>query len=225
MKRVGISRFNEAQASSFTELSSNLSTTRYNQLQTQLSLFKDILLSSSDELMHSSKYRGKFLLLCAKIGINPLSLYDKKKNFQEFYNLLCLKLIEFWNETRGLNGGLVSLNLFEKKYNDIQILNEDWEIILDLLKVLSPGVIMLDLGDSKFLSFDDEGLNSIGDENKILSDIMNSGNLSESDIIAKFNKDEFIIKEVLNKLVMKGYIWIDLYQGKITYWDPSLMIY
>lgn len=195
--------------------------------------------------MQSPAHRAKFLALCSKVGINPLGLYDKKQDFKEFYNLLCLKLIEFWNEMRGLNGGLVSLAAFERKYcraesdentglvgngkGVILTEEEDWDVVLKLLKVLNPGVVLLELGDDggKFVSFDDQGLVSSGEENQILGEIMTNGCVSENEVLQRFSEGtelgEFRVKEVLGGLVMKGYVWIDVFEGVTTYWDPSLM--
>lgn len=133
---VGLGAFaNRSQASqSYATHGANLRSNHLTSLQTQLSVFQSLLhtfaLEHGSTIKSNPAFRAEFARMCNAIGVDPLAASNVKGktkkglgsaeggsfwtqilggDVNDFYFELAVRVVELCRETRGENGGLISV--------------------------------------------------------------------------------------------------------------------
>lgn len=212
------------------------------QLQTQLQVFQNALISFkseySKEIIQNEQARTCFAEVCMAFGIDPLvvasSINDADnsgKNKSERNNQLCIKMIELCSITRPINGGIVSINELLKLINsdtwvshDLQITFNENDIIesLNHLKIIGDELNLISIGKKKYIKTIPQELNS--DELRVLETVDLLGYVSVSLLRDNFNWKKLRCQNIIDDLVTNGILWVDIRKNHETkYWIPSNM--
>ncbi|ANZ74569.1 BA75_00228T0 [Komagataella pastoris] len=139
MRRLGLSALDNVQNHNqrYQEVGKKLLEDQTNQLQTQLTVFQNGLISFIKEhkkdIEDDPKFRTEFSQICLNFGVDPLAAFSiayngerrqatgrfKQKDIkndstanqseQDFYNDLGIKIMEICQDTADINGGVISI--------------------------------------------------------------------------------------------------------------------
>lgn len=224
MKKVGLAAFDDNKLRQYSELGQSLLQKKTNELTTQLQLFKSILLNflkeHNEELSKDITLRNEFIKICQSVGIDPLQIYDKHDSkMNEFYFELCVRIIEFSNSMKDMNGGLLHVNEFLSSFKDLNITFKDVEISIGLLSALNDELKIIKIGSKHYIkNFNIELTN---DQNMILETVGNIGFISVAILRDNFGWKSYRSQSILNEMISSGYLWLDDNNGELLYWDPA----
>lgn len=227
MKRVGLAAFDDNKIRQYSELGQSIVQKKTNELTTQLQLFKSILLNflkeHNEELSKDITLRNEFIKICRSVGIDPLQIYDKHDSkMNEFYFELCVRIIEFSNSMKDINGGLLPVKDFLAKFKELNITFKDVEVSVGLLSSLNDELKIIKIGSKHYIkNFNIELTN---DQNMILETVNNIGYVSVSILRDNFGWKAYRSQEILNEMISNGYLWLDDNNGELLYWDPAWII-
>lgn len=226
----------------YTQLGRYLSELHSGQLSTQLSVFESALINFAndhgDEIRNSNEFRTKFNELCQLIGIDPLELtiYSTSKNpnrNENFYISLSVKVVEVCQETRDLNGGLISFKeLLPRLQNNVNlhsaITESDLLKALDILHKLGNGYEVLTINDKKWLKFSlaSSSLNEnfTNDQKRVYEVCTFMGGFVTYRLLRdNYGWDKIRCKAVIDEMITNGFLWVDNQgiNGEWQYWEPS----
>lgn len=226
----------------YTRLGQYLNELHSDQLSTQLSVFESALINFAndhgDEIRQNNEFRSKFTELCQLIGIDPLELtiYSNSKapiRNENFYISLSVKVVEVCQETRNLNGGLVSFKeLLPRLQNNVNlhssITEPDLLKALDILKDLGNGYEVLTINDKKWLKFSlaSSSLNEnfTTDQKRVYEVCTFMGGYVTYRLLRdNYGWDKIRCKSVINEMITNGFLWVDSQgvNGEWQYWEPS----
>lgn len=224
MKKVGLAAFDDNKIRQYSELGHSLVQKKTNELTTQLQLFKSILLNflkeHNEELSKGITLRNEFIKICRSVGIDPLQIYDKHDSkMNEFYFELCVRIVEFSNSMKDINGGLLPVKDFLTKFKELNITFKDVEISIGLLSTLNEELQIIKIGSKHYIkNFNIELTN---DQNMILEAVGNIGFVSVSILRDNFGWKPYRSKSILDEMISSGYLWLDENNGDLLYWDPA----
>lgn len=182
------------------------------------------------------KFRNAFHEMCMAVGVDPLR---SNKGFLadmigsgQFYSELGVQVLTICLTTREMNGGIIDVNevitILEKQGRS-GVGMEDISRAMRDLEILGGGVKIKRAGNKMLIISVPEELNS--DQSLILefaSEQVPAGQLTEEDIITKFNWTPQRIELVLNFFIREGLVWIDDGTAKGVkgrkYWFPSIAL-
>lgn len=231
MKRFGLAAFDDHKKEKYDDISTTVLERQSFELNEQLAIFQERLVTFSkkhnNEIQANPEFRSRFMRMCASIGIDPLSLFDKDKhlfNFNDFYYEVCVKVIEICRQTKDMNGGVISFDELEKGYfKPLNVDMVDLEQSIDMLKSLDGGFESFTIRGKKFLRSVPNELT--GDQTKILEICSILGYASISLLRANLDWKAVRSSAVLNEMVAGGLLWIDEQADAETlYWDPSWIV-
>lgn len=224
----------------FTKLGKQLSEIHSDQLSTQLQVFQSALINFAndhgDEIKLNSEFRSKFTELCLLIGIDPVELiiYEESKNKKhgdEYFISLSVKIVEVCQETRDLNGGLISFKeLLPRIQNSAsmsaKVTEADIDKSLSILSSLGRGYDVLDMNGKKWLKFSLASTSSsfTGDHTSIFEACSFMGGYVSYQLLRdNYGWDKVRCKHVLDDMIMNGFLWVDNQgpDGECLYWEPS----
>ncbi|AMD22338.1 HGL002Cp [Eremothecium sinecaudum] len=226
MKRYGVAAFDE-RLRDYSNAGTILNR-QSQELKNQLSIFQERLVSfakdHNKELHANPDFRAKFIKMCSKIGIDPLTLFDKEKHLfhvDEYYYEVCVKVIEICRTTKDLNGGIIAFDdLYKECFKTSEAQMEDLEKCIDMLAILEGGFEVLAIRGKKFLQSVPNELT--GDQTKILEICAILGYASRSLLRANLEWENIRSKSVLEGMVANGLLWVDTQaNGETLYWDPA----
>lgn len=224
MKRVGLAAFDDNKIRQYSELGQSIVEKKTSELTTQLQLFKSILLNflkeHNEELSKDITVRNEFIKICKSVGIDPLQIYDKHDSkMNEFYFELCVRIIEFSNSMKDINGGLLPVKDFLAKFKELNITFKDVEVSLGLLSCLNDELKIIKIGSKHYIK--NFNIELTTDQNKILETVNNIGYVSVSILRDNFGWKAYRSQEILNEMISNGYLWLDDNDGELLYWDPA----
>jgi ESCRT-II complex subunit VPS22 len=223
MKRHGLSAFDNTRIKQYSELGQSLIRQKSSELSTQLQLFKSILLNfldeHNDELSEDLDLRDEFIRTCSLVGIDPLQIYGKHTKMNEFYYELCVRIIEYSNKMKDINGGLIPVKQFLKEFKDQNVNRNDIEITCGMLRQLNEDMEIVTIGDREYLkNFHIEITN---DQNVVFEIANELGFVTVRMLHDNLGWKSYKSKKVLDEMVSSGYLWVDLNKGEMMYWDPA----
>lgn len=223
MKRHGLSAFDNGRIQQYTELGNSLIRQKSNELSSQLQLFKSILLNfleeHNDELSDDLKLRDEYIRTCSLVGIDPLQIYGKYHKMNEFYYELCVRIVEYGNRMKELNGGLTPVRQFLREFSDRNVTRRDLDVCVTMMNPLNEDLAVVTIGGREYLkNFHLEITNDLN----VVFEIANSlGFVTVRMLRDNLRWSKYKAEKVLDEMVSCGYLWVDFYKGEIQYWDPS----
>lgn len=228
----------------YSRLGRQLNELHSSQLSTQLSVFESALVNFAndhgDEIQQNNEFRTKFNQMCQLIGIDPLELtiYSHCKTparDQNFYISLAVKVVEVCQETRNLNGGLISfkelLPRLQKNVNLHAPINQtDLVKCLDVLQTLGNGYEILTINEKKWLKFSLASSSSLNDnftnDQKRIYEVCTfmGGYVTYRLLRDNYGWDKIRCKSVIDEMITNGFLWVDSQggsNGEWQYWEPS----
>ena len=224
---VGIQQEQELEKA-LAEMRKQIDHTRNEAAKKQMELFQKSLetfaTQHKQQLKEDPEFRSAFNNMCLQLGVDPLQstkgFWSSILGVGDFYHELAIKVIDVCLKQKRSNGGLLELSdvleQVRKTYkgtNPPKINEGDIGTAIKNLKCLGSGYCIVNIGKKKYIkttSFDLEA-----DHNAILSlaegkgYFTDKGNLKISD--QRYNN-------ALKSLLEQGFIWVDEYEGKKTYY-------
>ncbi|KAL4943132.1 hypothetical protein BDV06DRAFT_234989 [Aspergillus oleicola] len=253
---VGLSAFtNRTQASqSYATHGANLRSSHTTSLQTQLSVFQNLLhtfaLEHSETIKSNPTFRAEFARMCNAIGVDPLAASNVKgKNgrkagdnggssfwtqimggdMNDFYFEVAVRVVELCRETRGENGGLLGVKEATKRVGRGRAIGGGLEVtdddVLRAVKSLEP----LGSGFSIILVGSKQYIRSIPkelntDQATVLEAIQVLGYVSVSMLQINLNWEKARAQTVIDDLLADGLVWVDLQCAEKEYWSPQNLL-
>ncbi|RCK65798.1 Vacuolar-sorting protein SNF8 [Candida viswanathii] len=224
----------------YKQLGRSLNERHSNQLSTQLQVFQSALINfandHADEISLNLEFKNKFTQISQLIGIDPLDLliYTSKNNsnnnsMTNFHAALSVKIVEVCQNTRDLNGGLISvkelISILRENSSGIvlDITEKDIDNSLASLNNLGKGYEVLFINGKKWLKFSSTE-NLSNDQLKIyeLCEFM-GGFVTYRLLQDNYAWDKVRCKSVIDEMIMNGFLWVDSQDptGEWKYWEPS----
>lgn len=222
----------------FSRLGQILNQKHSDELSAQLSVFQSVIVNlafeQGDEIRSNPEFRIKFIEICLLIGIDPLELllileHRLRKN-DDFYGALAIKVVETCQQTRDINGGLISMKelcsrIREASNVPLQFSDEDVTRALGLLKGLGEGFELLVINRKKWIRhFTPLGKGNISsDHRKVyeLCDFM-GGFVTYRLLRDNYGWDKIRLSTVIEEMILDGFLWIDEQSADgLLFWEPS----
>jgi hypothetical protein len=132
---VGLSAFsNEAIKDAYTNYGTSIQAKHLDSLQTQLSVFQQLLhnfsITHAKDIRSNPTFRAEFARMCNAIGVDPLASSHTSKDAKgggsiwsqmlggsvnDFYFELAVRVVEVCRETRAENGGMLAVAEVQKR--------------------------------------------------------------------------------------------------------------
>jgi len=226
----------------YQQLGQRLNQQHSEQLSTQLQVFRSALINFvndySNEIKSNGEFRSKFNQISQLIGMDPLDLLiyansktksnGSKRDVNNFVTGLSVKIVEICQETRDLNGGLLSLRELQSILTDnssdlkIDISTKHIEQAITILNSMGKNYELIKINNESWLKFSSiENLSN--DQLKIyeLCGFM-GGYVTMGLIRDNYGWDKYRIKSVIDEMIMNGILWVDEQgEDEWQYWEPS----
>lgn len=206
------------------------------QLLTQLSVFQSALINFAsehgEEIANSHEFRGKFTQMCLLAGVDPLELLiytSKEAKGSNFLTGLTVRIVEVCQQTRDLNGGLISMKELLSRLQDTVSLRttideNDVQQALTNLNSLGKGYEVIGEG-KKWLKFASASGDNISNDQRKVYDLCGfmGGYVTYRLLKDNYGWDRMRCKSVIDEMIMNGFLWVDA-PGKnreYQYWEPS----
>ena len=192
-----------------------------------------IVREQKKELEGDEEYQRQFYKLCNDIGVDPFAqkkgLFSGlfKKDLNDFYRKLGIRVLAYCNKTRFQNGGLIRVSDIEAYLNkhstrgSEKVYASDIRVAVEKMKVLSPSLRFFETAGNdgttvEYLQSSDVEFTE--DAMRVFSRAqLFDGKVQHSDIGIE---DKW--KRELKNLAEKGLAWIDTYEGEHTYYFPAI---
>ena len=241
---VGIAAFDRQKLStqSYAHLSNELSRTQVDNLQAQLTLFRESLLrfasTHREDIRKDPNFRHAFQQMCSNIGVDPLAGPRKGGWWAEALDLgdwqyeLGVQIVDVCVSTRERNGGLIEMSELVRILTKLRglgagaITEEDVIRSIKTLKPLGAGYEVIEMdGGKKMVRSVVKQLDQ--DQAVVLSVAQaHGGKVDEQMLVREKGWTEARAQTALqNMLLRDGLCWLDE-QGEgntVLYWVPSAM--
>lgn len=231
----------------YTQLGKYLSERHSDQLSTQLSVFQSALINFAsehgEEITRNPEFRAKFTQMCQLVGVDPLELLiysnasNKWTNVEKndnFYVGLSVRIVEVCQQTRDVNGGLISMKELVSRVPEnvnlkTSITENDILKALGLLDTLGNGYEIIRVNDHswlKYASASSSGNNgNISNDQRKVHDLCGfmGGYVTYRLLRDNYGWDKLRCKSVIDDMIMNGFLWVDAQgpKGSFQYWEPS----
>ncbi|QLG74859.1 hypothetical protein HG535_0H01860 [Zygotorulaspora mrakii] len=231
MRRFGLAAFDDQKEGKYESISNTVLERQSQELNEQLVVFQEKLITFAKkhnrEIQGNPEFRSKFMRMCASIGIDPLSLFDKNEHLfdlNDFYYEICVKVIEICRQTKDKNGGVISFDELEKGFfRNVNVEIGDLENSIKMLESLESGFEIFEIRGKKFLRSVPNELTD--DHTRILEICSILGYASISLLRANLNWTSVRSRAAVVEMVANGILWTDEQADAETlYWDPSWMV-
>ncbi|SCU98083.1 LAMI_0F12926g1_1 [Lachancea mirantina] len=224
---LGYSALEEVKDCRYESVTSQLFKKQNEEITSQLSVFQERLIAFAKEhnndLKQNPDLKIKFLRMCSRIGIDPITLFDRQRHLfdvNDFYYEICLKVIEICRITKDLNGGIISFEELLEGFPTAKIAMEDLEKSVDMLQTLNGGFDIILIKGKKCLRSVPTELTS--DQTKILEVCSVLGYASASLLRVNLGWTQYRSNAILEEMVAIGLLWIDEQAvGETLFWDPA----
>lgn len=244
-KGVGVKQAIAAkkQREAFQEKGAALTDAKLEDMKTHLAQFKvsleEFARKHATKINQDPEFRSKFQAMCSKVGVDPLSsskgFWAEVLGVGSFFYELGVQILHVCIATRESNGGIMQLSDLTSYLQRIrsrkkqvasqqeQVTEDDVKRAIGTLEPLGNGVKLVQIGARKMLvsvplelSNDHASVLDLAQENR--------GAVSQETIGKTLKWDENRTDRTMQALLSQGMAWIDLHDGKVTYWFPSLAL-
>lgn len=221
--------------------------THMQSLQTQLSVFQELLHQFSKthakDIKSNPQFRAEFARMCNAIGVDPLVSSNTKKpasgegggsfwaqmlggSVNDFYFELAVRVVEVCRDTRAENGGMVSASEVAQRVQKgrgigggMEVSEDDVLQAVKSLKPLGSGFSEITIGAKQMIRSIPKELNH--DQSVVLEAVQVIGYVTISMLQINLRWGRLRARAVLNDLVEDSLLWVDTQGGETEYWTPS----
>lgn len=226
----------EADRDAYVKLGKALTERHSSHLSAQLSVFQSALVNfatdHSDTIKNNPEFCNKFTQMCLLIGVDPLELFvfieSSNKKSENFYLGLAVRVVEICQETREINGGLISFKELHSRLKEttsvpLELQQEDISKALVLLGNLGKGYEVLDINGSKWVKFLGSTNSTISNDQKKVYELCGfmGGYVTHRLLRDNYGWDAVRSKAVIDEMILNGFLWIDAGPQEWQFWEPS----
>lgn len=245
---VGLGAFTnrDLTAASYASHGSALKSANAAALQTQLSVFQQLLhtfaIQHADTIKSNPNFRAEFARMCNAIGVDPLagsnsrgkqtpSLWAKVlgHDVNDFYFEVAVRTVELCQKTRGVNGGLLAVKECRESVargkaigGGLEVSEDDILRAVKSLKPLGSGFSVVTIGNQQFIRSIPKELNT--DQSTVLGVLQLLGSVTVSLLRVNLNWDHARALTVLEDLLLDSLVWVDTQCPENEYWSPQNLI-
>ncbi|OBA20176.1 winged helix DNA-binding domain-containing protein [Metschnikowia bicuspidata var. bicuspidata NRRL YB-4993] len=223
----------------YLRLGKTLTERHSDQLAIQLSVFQSALINfgveHGDAIRNNAEFRHKFTQMCALIGVDPLELLimtdSRAKKTDGFFVGLGVRMVEICQETRNINGGLISFKELHSRLQEsvsvpLAVSEADAQKALDSLVSLGKGYETLSINNKQWIKFlGPTGSQSISNDQKKVYELCEfmGGHVTYRLLRDNFGWDKVRTNTVVDEMIMNGFLWVDAQGpgGATQFWEPS----
>ena len=243
---VGLSAFtNTALQNAFQNHGTNLRQSHLDSLQTQLSVFQQLLhqfsLQHGKEIRSNPTFRAEFARMCTAIGVDPLASSSHQgkpsaggsfwaqmlgRSVNDLYFEIAVRVVEVCRATRVENGGMMALAEVRTRVEKgrgigggMEVSDDDIRRAVDSLKPLGSGFQIVSLGRTQMIRSVPKELNT--DQATVLEVITVLGYVTVSMLQANLRWEKARATAVIEDLVADSLVWIDMQADETEYWSPT----
>lgn len=226
----------EADRDAYVKLGKALTERHSSHLSAQLSVFQSALVNFAtdrgDTIKNNPEFCNKFTQMCLLIGVDPLELFvfieSSNKKSENFYLGLAVRVVEICQETREINGGLISFKELHSRLKEttsvpLELQQEDISKALVLLGNLGKGYEVLDINGSKWVKFLGSTNSTISNDQKKVYELCGfmGGYVTHRLLRDNYGWDAVRSKAVIDEMILSGFLWIDAGPQEWQFWEPS----
>lgn len=227
----------EADRDAYLKLGKALTEQHSDQLSTQLAVFQSALVNFASDhgetIKKNPEFCDKFTQMCLLIGVDPLELLlfidSKSKKSDNFHMGLAVRVVEICQETRDINGGLISFKELHSRLKEtvtvpINMVEDDVSKALALLGNLGKGYEVLDINSGKWVKFLGTSSNgTISNDQKRVYELCGfmGGFVTYRLLRDNYGWDVVRSKAVIDEMIMNGFLWVDAGPTEWQFWEPS----
>ncbi|CDK29348.1 unnamed protein product [Kuraishia capsulata CBS 1993] len=239
MKKLGLNSFNNIsqEQKQFQDLGQSFLQSQANQLETQIQVFQNALISFAkqhrEEISSNAKFRIEFSNVCRSFNVDSLRVLkgdeESRKGASKndtFYYGLGVRIFQICQETKDINGGLLSVSELTKVLNADadpvfgKFSREDAMKSVEYLKQLGDEIQIVTIGKKEYLKTIPQSLNT--DEVKVIEVCGLMGFVSIGLLRDNFGWKSYRAKSVVDDMVSNGILWIDDQdEHERLFWDPA----
>ncbi|XP_055700110.1 vacuolar-sorting protein SNF8 [Phlebotomus papatasi] len=233
---IGAIQKQKLEAEKYKDKGFEIQETQFEEMSRQMEVFRtnleEFAMKHRSEIKKNAQFRRQFQEMCATIGVDPLVSgkgFWSILGMGDFYYELAIQVIEVCLAANDDTGGLIELDDLKKRLNASRgankqsITKDDILTATKKLKIFGNGFKVLPVGPSKYmiqsvpgeLSLDTTAVLNIAAAEK-------EGCVTLVMIISKLDWTEFRAKQVMDKIIGDGLVWIDLQGDTPCYYFPSL---
>lgn len=247
---VGLSAFSSSALAStqFAQHGSTLRQSHVDSLQTQLSVFQQLLhqfsIQHGKEIRGNPTFRAEFARMCNAIGVDPLASSSRGKvgkgeggsmwaqmlggSVNDFYFELAVRIVEVCRDTRAENGGMIAVAEVKQRVQKgrgigggMEVTEDDVLRAVESLKPLGSGFTVMKLGSKQMIRSVPKELNT--DQSVVLEAIQLLGYVTVSMLQINFSWERARSVAVIDDLVADSLLWVDEQCEEIEYWSPTFI--
>lgn len=228
-----------ADREAFLRLGQSLTRKQSDELLTQLAVYQSALVNFArdhgETIKNNSEFSGKFTQMCHLVGVDTLELMvfldSSKKRTDDFYLGLAVRIVEICEETRDINGGLISVKELNSRLKDdasapVSVSEEEILKSLSLLGGDGNGYETMDINRKKWIrSTCSSGKGSISANQKKVYELceFTGGYVTHRLLRDNYGWDAVRLSTVIDEMILNGFLWIDNQGNKreTQFWEPS----
>ncbi|KAF2398382.1 EAP30 family protein [Trichodelitschia bisporula] len=247
---VGLSAFsNAAINNAYTNHGSTLRAAHVESLQTQLSVFQQLLhqfsITHGKGIRSNPTFRAEFARMCNAIGVDPLASSHTSKeggkgtgsnmwaqvlggNVNDFYFEVAVRVVQLCRETRAENGGMIEVAEIRRRIQKgksigggMEVSDDDIGRAVKSLEPLGSGFTVMNLGKKQMIRSIPKELNT--DQSTVLEAIQVLGFVTVSMLLDNLNWEQARAMAVMDDLVADSLVWVDLQCDETEYWSPTFI--
>lgn len=247
---VGLSAFSSSALASaqFAQHGTTLRQSHVDSLQTQLSVFQQLLhqfsIQHGKEIRSNPTFRAEFARMCNAIGVDPLASSSRGKgskadggsvwaqmlggSVNDFYFELAVRVVEVCRDTRAENGGMIAVGQVRQRVQKgrgigggMEVSEDDVLRAVDSLKPLGSGFTVMKLGSKQMIRSVPKELNT--DQSIILEAIQLLGYVTVSMLQINLHWERARATAVIDDLVSDSLLWVDEQCNEVEYWSPTFI--
>ena len=248
-RKPGLAAFsrNTLTSAQYASHGNQLRQTHIESLQTQLSVFQELLHQFSKthakDIKSNPQFRAEFARMCNAIGVDPLVSSNTKKpssaegagsfwaqmlggSVNDFYFELAVRVVEVCRDTRTENGGMIAISEVTQRVQKgrgigggMEVSEEDILQAVKSLKPLCSGFSEIKLGSKTMIRSIPKELNH--DQSVVLEAVQVLGYVTISMLQINLRWARPRAHAVLNDLVEDSLLWVDTQAEETEYWTPT----
>jgi ESCRT-II complex subunit VPS22 len=249
---VGLSAFtNAALNNAYQTHGTNLRQSHTDSLQTQLSVFQQLLyqfsIQHAKEIRSNPSFRAEFARMCSAVGVDFLASSHTNKDgksggaggslwaqmlggdINDFYFEIAVRVVEVCRATRAENGGMMALAEVRARVQKgkgigggiTEVSEDDIRRAVESLKPLGSGFKIMSLGSKQMIRSVPKELNT--DQSTVLEVITVLGYVTVSMLQVNLNWEKERALAVIEDLVADSLVWVDLQAEETEYWSPTFI--
>lgn len=238
MKRSGISGLKRdlQKQERMKETGKNLEKEKLEHVRQQMTLFREAIqkfaAKNKKKINDDPEFRRQFHIMCESIGVDPLAsnkgFWGELLGVGDFYYELGVVIIQIGLQTRGENGGIISMNELLKRIKDTGVpsrqnaTEDDVKRAIKKIEVLGGGFKTIVMKGRTMVSLVPMEFNN--DHQILLQDAqdLEYGGIVEQEFITNHGWSSERFHTIISPLLRDGVVWLDIYEGQTSYMFPSI---